>query len=336
MRKWASLPLALVLVLMVGSLSWAAVNVSGNLRVWYQTEETDNVESDGFRFDRLALVFAAPLSETSGINSELRFKFTGDEAVSLAATKQKVDDPVTEVSIGNKIRVHNAYYYRKAVLTENDELDIGYFPIDFANGDYNGLLVGSVADGFLGPDNHLGVKYIYIAGKFQGMVGFVNATSYNSSQNDGYDYALRVTYQPLGVLTFGIGVARDASVVSEYDIAGQVAVKNKADKYTVDALFKQGAWAILTEYAYQSLETTKRNLTSEFDGKGSFSEVSYTINPKLTSYLGVTIDAKAITTNDYQYFGTNYLLSDKTKLTGELVRYQNGDYQLGFRFRVDF
>jgi hypothetical protein len=116
MKKMLSLILSLVLMLSFVSISYAAVTIGGNLRLWYQTADDETVSTNSdistFRFDRLNLTIKADISETSGIDGTIGFFQIGKNS-----------------STNVDIRVLNAYFYQRALFADDDELDFGYFKL---------------------------------------------------------------------------------------------------------------------------------------------------------------------------------------------------------------
>ncbi len=331
MKRLLSLVLSLVLLVSLASMSFAAVTVGGNLRVWYQSYKneanTTNEEITGFTFDRLALTFASELSAVDGFKGEIQFRQPRNDTSTgstYAAPKYGVD-----------IRIDNAYYYQKAALLPADEFDIGYIKaVPFNNGAYNVITLDTIANSLDKNTNSVGVKYADTIGALDFALALVSANNQYAYSNDGgMDYGLRVNYAVLPSLKLGAGYLYDKG------LTGKKATTD--DSYTtssvIDVTYNIGPFGTFIEYV------SSKSTTNSVDGKtlkGIYGEVNYKIANPLTVYVAHEIsmsdekDGNLVTSyvtytdaannkdsslDNWTTVGAKYMMAPNTYLQGEFV-----------------
>ncbi len=324
MKRLLSLVLSLVLLVSVVSMSFAAVTVGGNLRVWYQSykDETNTANENivGFTFDRLALTFASELSAVDGFKGEVQFRKPKNDA-DVASTS-------TTGKYGTDIRVDNAYYYQKAFLLPTDEFDIGYIKaIPFNNGAYNVITLDTIANTLDKDTNSVGVKYAAAFGPFDFAVALVSANNQFATSNDGgTDYGVRVNYAVIPGLKIGAGYLYDKSASAQ-------------DTYNTSTVFDVtyaiGRLGTFVEYA------SYKPTTNSVDGdalNGVYGEINFKVADPLTVYVAREIslsdDGNLITSkisytdasgkknstlDNWTTVGAKYMMAPNTYLQGEFV-----------------
>lgn len=330
MKRLLSLLLSLVLLASFASLSFAAVTVGGNLRVWYQatSDETDttNKSSDTFRFDRLALTFASELSAVDGFKGEVQLRQPRNDANSGTSTSAK---------FGTDIRVDNAYYYQKGMFFEDDEMDIGYIQQLPFKGAYNAIVLESLANAVIKDSNSTGIKYSNkITPQFDFALAVLSAKNqYNKDDTtyDGYDYGIRFNYAPISQLKIGMGYVKDIG-------SGKDTYKTI---YAVDATYNAGPFGAYAEYL--SGTSTSTGTDTDLDA-ATYLELSYKVMDPLTLYVGGTsgLDSTKATSfgnafgykftdadsdfqakNNWMVIGAKYQLAPNTALQAEYVSVDN-------------
>lgn len=322
MKRFLSLVLVLVLLVSVVSMSFAAVTVGGNLRVWYQGYKNEgnaaNEYVSGFTFDRLALTFASELSAVDGFKGEVQFRKPYNDAAAGSATtaKQGVD-----------IRIDNAYYYQKAFFLPTDEFDLGYIKnVPFNNGAYSVITLDTIANTLDKNTNSVGIKYAAAFGAFDFAAALVNGNDQSGLSNDiGMDYGFRVNYAIIPSLKIGAGYLYDKTAADDnYNVST-----------VVDATYSIGAFGTFVEY------TNYTPTTAGKDGdtlNGIYGEVNCKVADPLTVYVAREIslseDGNIITKklsytdaagnkdaalDNWTTIGAKYLMAPNTYLQGELV-----------------
>jgi hypothetical protein len=346
MKKMLVLILTLVLLVSFASLSFAAVTVGGNLRVWYLSSKDEAslagstmTEGNGFKFDRLALTFASELSTVDGFKGEVQFR-----------------KPVNDATNGSDLRVDNAYYYQKGMFFESDEMDIGYIQqLPFKGGPYNAILIDSLANTVIKDTNSLGVKYSNkINQQFDFALAVLNGKNKAATDDTDYegklDYGFRLNYAPISQMKVGLAYVNDCQYTASVDTSKQV--------YVVDAVYANGPFGAYVE----CLSGSRKNGNNDVDiDPATYLELSYKVADPLTVYAGGTtgLDKNETTSityastykissfnsaNDKQFydnwtvFGCKYQLTPKAALQAEYLAVDS-DKKLstaGLRFMVSF
>ncbi len=276
MKRLLSLVLALVLLVSVVSMSFAAVTVGGNARFWYKytnVEDAGNEKTNGFTFDRVALTLAADITDVSGFKGELQFR--------TQRSKSESD-----------IRVDTGYYYQKSVLSEKDELDIGQVSLPFVNGAYSVILQDSLANVLWGSSaNSVGIKYGAAFGQFDFAAALVGANNTASVNNDaGMDYSVRANY----AITDSIKVG--AAYVHDVDATTADKTDTYKNAYVVDSNGSFGPVGYFVEYL--SLTPTENGDSADAQ-TGIYFEGNCKLSDALSFYA-----ARAISLSDDNIFVT--------------------------------
>jgi hypothetical protein len=324
LKRLLSLLLSLVLLVSFASLSFAAVTVGGNLRVWYQNTSDENdttsatatpsskdsQDSNGFRFDRLALTFASELSAVDGFKGEVQFR----------QTRSKNE---------NDIRVDNAYYYQKGMFFENDEMDIGYIQQLPFKGSYNAIVFEDLANAIIKDTNSVGIKYSNkITPQFDFSLALLNAKNQYSKSDytyEGFDYGVRMNYAVIPQLKIGLAYVDDVTDSDNYKTA-----------YLVDATYDIGSFRAYVEYVSSTITAAGKD--TDLD-PATYLELSYKVNDPLSLYIGGTsglgtdkksfnktfpfkftdADADFQALDNWMVVGAKYQLAPSTALQAEYV-----------------
>jgi hypothetical protein len=324
MKRLFSLILTMLFLLSIVSLSFGAVTVGGNLRIWYQAAEDETLAASStnhtFRFDYLALTANADLSPASGISSEIRFYQVDKNTVSTSGTPSGSTD----------IRLITTYYYQKDVFSQGDELDLGYIKLPFYNESYKGIFVGSLAYNAR-PKNDVGISYTGKINTFTYTLAVANAANqanYNSPPaSEGVDSVIRFSYVPVQQLKIGLGYSNDVTDSN-----------NSTARLVFDTTYGIGPFGIFAEYVSVTPQS-KDALT------GIYFESSYQISEPVTIYAGRAVSTsdddnsgakltnsvgafvpggpggKSLNlTDDWTLLGVKYQLTPKTALQGEVLQ----------------
>lgn len=279
LKRLLTLVLSLVLLVSVVSMSFAAVTVGGNVRVWYQSvndESAADIASDAFRFDRLALTFASELSAVDGFKGEVQFR-----------------TPMSKNE--NDVRVDSAYYYQKAMFLTNDEFNIGYISQLPFKGSYNAIVLEDLANAIVKNTNSVGIKYADKIGNFDFAVAVLNAKNQyavTDTTYQGFDYGLRVNYVVIPGLKLGLAYVDDVTNSDKYNTA-----------YLFDVTYSLGDFGAYAEYV--SASKTAAGSTTDYDG-ATYLELSYKVTAPLTVYVGGTAGLGTDTTSLNQGFSYTY------------------------------
>lgn len=350
--KRALIPvLSFFLWILLVSVSSAAVSVGGNFRAWYQTAEDESLSSNSsistFRFDRIAFKVTAEVSQTSGFAGGIQFFQIGKNSND---GNSKVD-----------IRVDSGYYYQKAILSDGDELDFGYFKLPFGieKGFQIISLDNSLSGQALGPTKKsIGLKYQGKAGTFGYAFAVANANNggdYNQSSDKtskGFDTALRLTYGPLPCLKMGLGYMNDvvnsstANSLGVFDVTCGVGPFNLSAEYvsvTPDSL--DAMTGVYGELSCRLSETfsvyTGRavSLSGENNGKKL---IEYLANTNKNNWyiLGSSTGTgyNFAVQDNWTLIGAKYQLATKTALQAEFLQQDDDKAKRigGIRLMVEF
>ncbi|HEX3048617.1 MAG TPA: porin [Bacillota bacterium] len=219
--------------------------------------------------------------------------------------------------------MNTAYYYGKGLLSDNDELDIGYIKLPFYNSTYNALFVGSLSYNAR-PQNSVGISYSGKLNTFTYALAVANAANkanYNSpTVTEGVDLTLRLGYTPIDPLQIGLGYSKDKANNN-----------NTTDLSVLDAAYTIGAFRIYAEYVGLTPE-------AKDDLSGAYFEGSYQVVKPVLVYAGRAVNISDGGNNGQQLIqyinsktginisggprGNNFSLSDNWTLFG--VKYQIG------------
>jgi hypothetical protein len=283
MKKALILVLSLLFTLSFVSMSYAAVTMGGNLRVWYQSTKDENGAVDnitesanGFRFDRLAVSLVSDLSDVDGIKGEVQFR-------TIRASDKTSDSGF--------LRVNSAYYYRKTLFMSSDEFDAGVIDqLPFKSSGYNAVLLESFANNLVKNSNSVGIKYASKISSFDFALAIVNSNNQaivntaSTNEGDGLDYGLRFNYAPVSNFKVGCGYIDDYTNK-----------ENDKKAYVVDINGSLGAFGGYVEY----VSVTPKD---QDNGTGIYGEVSYKVATPLSFYIG-----RAVKTSDANIYSSSYL-----------------------------
>jgi hypothetical protein len=337
MKKFLVVLLTVALLVSISAVSFAAVDMGGNLRVWYKTnvegKGTPNVS--GFQFDRLSLKFGAKLSDNNGFNSEILFGYK--------------NMPADSAFYG--VFVNSAYYYQKNLLA-TDELDIGYIPMSFYySTDYTSITNGSLANktcpyGTYSPNadpaknnvvgaGAVGLKYGFKTTGFEAALAVTNAVDgdiKDYASCTGVEEALFVKIMPMKNLTIGLGYLNDNGTKNNI-------VDSASDTYAVaDVTYVFDPVKVFFEY----YNKTPNGLTAQ---SGMYLEGTVKLMDTLSAYLGGSIGTKdngalikATNASEYYNAGVVFQMAPKTALQAEYVTYPDSSDGNSFnvRLKVDF
>lgn len=203
--------LGLILLLSPGTVSWAAVDVGGNLRVWYKNGPDD---TNTFFFDRLALKFNSSFTDSCGIKSEIRFKPS------------------------DGLKLEDAYYYQRNLLGE-DEFDAGLIDIPAYNDQY--LALNDTLGKNKSPGNSVGIKYRIETEVIDFSLALANANNESKANTDtikGLDYGARISWKAVEGLV--LSAAYDSDVYDNDNHSNTTLL--------VDAVYNLQSFGFYTEY----------------------------------------------------------------------------------------
>jgi hypothetical protein len=315
MKKFYVLLVVMALVLSISAISMAAVEVGGNLRVWYKSNvNADSTSISGFEFDRFALKFNASLSDNNGFASEIRIGY------------RKAATPLADVF------VDRAYYYQKNLLT-SDELDAGYIPLYFYyNDQYTAITNGSLANKifpYSATSGAPGLKYGVKFDAFEAALAITNANNTNIKNDasvSGMDGAIRIKVTPMEGLIIGAGYFNDV-----------IDASSNADTYlTVDATL-----AFLNPVTIY-VEFDSKTKFGESAKSGEYLEASLKLSDAFTAYLGGTFGCKTSGiggfSSDYYHGGVKIQVAPKTALQAEYITNPDAASKNSFnvRLKADF
>lgn len=307
MKKFYVLLVAMVLLLTVSAASVAAVDLGGNLRVWYKS----NLGGDtgGFYFDRLALKVSASVNENNGFKSELRFGYKGN----------LLDMAYDQV-----------YFYQKNLFTAGDELNVGYIFLPYYNDKYMSL-VESLGKNKGGVKNSTGLKYNLKMEGFEGCLAVTNwknssdTASLGSGEGTGLDEALRVSFKVMDGLNIGVGYVNDATVSG--------GTTTTTGRMVADVLFSMDPFTVFFEYVNVSLNGGTAQ-------SGMYLEPSFKLSDEITVYFAGTLASKDSGLQSSEYFagGAKFMVAPKTALQAEYLSYPDSASSNSFnvRLRLDF
>jgi hypothetical protein len=358
MKKFLVLALALVLLVSIASMSFAAtVTVDGNLRLWYgyvKNEATD-VSETSFRFDRLALDVNAAFDQNSGLVSEVQFR-----DVNIGK-----DTAATSSKNGADLRVDLAYYFLKNALINGDTFMAGVFDgqVPYKNG-YGYPLISSGIGDATKMSISTGVVYQITKPLWSIGAAVVNA-SQNTAQNDadntsatssneGYAWSSRVNFTPFAGFKTGVGYAYvlDAAGTTTADAMW-------SHRVIADISYSNPAVCPISGMIEWSQISDKDKIKTDDSVSAIYGELGYTVG-KAVIYAGRAVSLSDTNffnyydqnngfvgydsvkqTNNYTVFGVKYTVTPNTFLQGEAVTidksasFKNAEW-LGLRYMVTF
>jgi hypothetical protein len=311
MKKFYVLLVTMILLFTASTIAFAAVELGGNLRVWYKSnlEPTTGVDSvGGFYFDRLALKVGASVSENNGFRSELRFVYKSN------LTTMAYDQ---------------LYYYQKNLIADGDELNVGYIFLPYYNDKYISL-VESLGKNKGSAKNSNGLRYNLKADGFEGSLAVTNwkndTATLGSADGTGLDEALRLSLKVMDGLNIGVGYINDASVSGG-------TTTTTTGRLVADVLFAMDPFTVFFEYVNVSPSSGSAQ-------SGMYLEPSFKLSDGITVYLAGTLASKESGLQDSEYYagGVKFMVAPKTALQAEYLSYPDKDYRnsFGVRLRVDF
>jgi hypothetical protein len=307
MKKFYVLLVAMILLVTVSAVSMAAVDLGGNVRIWYKS----NLGGDtgDFYFDRLALKVGASISDNNGFKSELRFGYKGDLL---------------------NMAYDQIYYYQKNLFTAGDELNAGYVFLPYYNDKYISL-VESLAKNKGSVKNSTGLRYILKVDGFEGSLAVANwknssdTASLASGEGTGLDEALRVSFKVMDGLNIGAGYINDTAVSG--------GATTSTGRMVADVLFTMDPFTVFFEYV-------NVNPNGGSARSGMYLEPSFTLSDNITVYLAGTLASKdsGLQSSEYMAGGVKFMVAPKTAIQAEYLSYpdNNSANSLNVRLRADF
>jgi hypothetical protein len=302
MKRFLVAIFSLILLLSLGTATFATVDVGGNLRVLYKNGSDD---TNTFNFDRLALKFSSSLSDVNGFKSEIRYT------------------PL------NGLKFVEGYYYQKNLLAK-DELQAGMITIPSYNDKYVALqdTIGKKNS----PANSVGMKYGFFSDFVDFSLAIANANNENTANSStvkGFDYGARVSVRPVEGLT--ISAAYDGNVYDNNNHTNNTLL--------VDALYNYQPFTLYTEYVAYNPNNTSNKTGFYIEPSYKISDnVKVYIGSTLGAKDGGIAIAGAAKSCDYQVGGVIYQIQPKTALQLEYLNYNEPESKnyVSLRLKVDF